>query len=93
MPVDRLPVVDHVARVLAHQVRFNFPDGRLTRQGAALEKRLAQADDAGIGVNLEEQPARPDEEGFQPGDAQWIAWLNGSVGPRLLLGAGGFGWK
>ena len=71
--VDRLPVVDDLARVLADQVGLDLLDGRRDRERAPLDDRLAQADDPGIGVHLEEEPARLDQQGLEPGDPQRVA--------------------
>ena len=68
VPVHGLPVMHDPGRVLADQVGFELGDGLGAGQGAALGDGLAQPDQAFIGVDLEEQPARLDEEGFHPGD-------------------------
>src|SRR5207249_1803256 len=77
--VDRLPVMDDLPRVLADQVRLDLPDGRLHRLSTALDDGLAEADDVGVGVDLQKQPARLNKERFQPGDPQRIAWPDGSI--------------
>jgi hypothetical protein len=70
VPVNRLPVVHHVPRILADEVGLHLGDGRCAGLGAALENGVAGADDAGVGVHLEEQPARLHENGFEFRDAQ-----------------------
>ena len=70
--VDRLPVMDHLARVFAHQVRLDFLDGGRDGRRPALDDRLAQPDDPGIGVHLQEQPARLDQQGFQLRDPKRV---------------------
>ncbi len=40
---------------------------------APFDDRLAQADDPSVGVNLEEQPARLDEDGFEFRDRELLA--------------------
>ena len=54
--------------------------------GPALDDRLAEADDAGVGVDLQEQPARLDEEGLELGDLEAAPGIDGGV---LLLGGHG----
>ena len=67
--IEGLPVVDYVARVLADQVRSHFGNGGGTGFGTAFSDGLSQADDAVIGVNLEEQPPGLNEQGLEFGDA------------------------
>src|SRR5262249_20886091 len=68
--VAGLPVVDDAGRVLADQPRLELLDGRRARLGAPLQDRLAEPDDALVGVDLQEEPTRLDEEGLEPGDTQ-----------------------
>ena len=42
VPVNRLPVVHHLARVLAHQVGLDLLDRRGDGQGPSLDDRLAR---------------------------------------------------
>src|SRR5262249_48112888 len=79
MAVDRLPVVYHLPRVLADQVGLALRDGRRPRVGTALDDGFAQADDVGVGVDLQEQPARLHQERFQAGDPQWVSRADGWV--------------
>ena len=80
--VDGLPVMHHLARVLADQVRLDLLDRpSRTVMRPALDDRLAQADDAGVGVDLQEQPARLDQEGFQSGDSEGILRATGAPLP------------
>ena len=82
VPVNRLPVVHHGARILAHQVWLNFLDRRGASQGAAFGDRLAQPDDLfHIRVDLQKQPARLDQEGLQLGDSDGVPWPD-----RRILG-------
>src|SRR5437773_2652261 len=68
MAINRLPMMDHLARVLANQVRLNLFDRGGTREGSTFRDWFAETDDASIGVDLEEQPARLDQERLQFGD-------------------------
>ena len=87
--------MDDPARILADQVRLDLLDGGLDRLRPPLDDRLTQPDDAGVGMHLQEQPPRLDEEGFQPGDPQRVLGgdrgLASGRGPGLLsrLGRGG----
>jgi hypothetical protein len=56
--VDCLPVVRDAARVLADQVGLDFFDRLAAGERATFGDRLAVADDAGVGMHLEEHPAR-----------------------------------
>ncbi len=56
--VNRLPVMHHAARIFADEIRLDFLDSLRTGQRAAFGDGLAQSDNARIGVDLEEQPAR-----------------------------------
>ena len=56
------------ARIFAQQVRREFFDGRGDGLGAAFDDGLAQPGDAGVRVELQEKPARFDEEGFDLGE-------------------------
>ncbi len=92
--IEGLPVVDHVARVLADQVRSHFGNGGGTGFGTAFGDGLSQADDALIGVNLEEQPPGLNEQGFEFGDAdlgfEGVPFL-GMRGNKARIGlVGGF---
>ena len=88
MPVNRLPVVHHAARVLAHQVRLDLLDGRGDGQGAPLDDRLPQADDPGVGVNLQEEPPRLDQKGLQLRDLEPILGADRRVASDTRLGIG-----
>ena len=68
MSIQGLPVVHHVARVLANQVRSHFVNGGGTGFGPAFSDGLSEADDALNGVNLEEQPPGLNEQGFEFSD-------------------------
>ncbi len=59
------PVVLDQARVLADEIVGQFLDRRLDGQRAAFDHRLAPAGDAGIGLDLQEQPARRNNIGGQ----------------------------
>ena len=87
-------MVHHVTRVLADQVRSHFGNGGGTGFGAAFGDGLSQADDALIGVNLEEQPPGLNEQGFEFGDAnlglEGVPFL-GMWGNKARIGlVGGF---
>ena len=73
VPIHRLPVMRDRARVFADQIRREFLDGRGDGLRAAFDDRFAQSDDAGVGVDLQEEPARFDEEGFDLGDLELVA--------------------
>ncbi len=66
--INGLPVMRHRARVFSNQVRFHFLDRLSAGEGAPLRDRLPETGDAGIGVDLEEQPPGFDQEGFQSCD-------------------------
>ena len=72
VPVNRLPVVRHAPRILAHQVRLNLLHRFGAGERAAFGDGLAEADDPGVGVDLQEQPARLHQEGLQLGDLQVV---------------------
>ena len=76
VPVHGLPVVHDARGVLADQVGLQLRDGRGDGQRAPFEDRLAQADEAFVGVDLEEQPARLDQEGLQLGDFHAVSVLS-----------------
>ncbi len=77
MAIDGLPVMSDVTRILADKIRLDLANGGDASSGAAFEDRLAQTDDASVGVDLEEQPARSHENGFQARDSQGIAFGDG----------------
>ena len=79
MAVDGLPVMDDLPRILADEIRLDLLHGLGAGFGAALEDRFAQPGDAGVGVNLQEQPSRLDEEGFELGDLERILASDGGV--------------
>ncbi len=70
MAIHCLPVVGDRPRVLADEVAFQLPDGSDAGLGPPLDDRLAEANDPGIGVNLQEEPARLDEDCLQSSDLQ-----------------------
>ena len=51
--------------VLADEVAADFVYGRGDGLRAAFDNRLAKTDDAFVRVHLQEEPARPDEDGLQ----------------------------
>jgi hypothetical protein len=71
--VDRLPVVDDAARVLPDQRRRDLLDRGPDGQRAAFDDGLAEADDPRVGVHLEEEPARLDEERLELRDLESAA--------------------
>jgi hypothetical protein len=73
MPIHRLPMMRDRTRVFAHEVGREFFNGRGDGLRAAFNDRFAQPGDAGVGVNLQEQPARLDENGFDFGDLEFVA--------------------
>jgi len=73
VPVHRLPMMGHRAGVLADQVGRQFLDGGGDRFGPAFHDRFSQAGDACVGVDLEEEPARLDQERLDLGDLQLVA--------------------
>ena len=81
VPVDGLPVVHDRPRVLADQVGLDLLDRGGDGLGSPLDDRLAEADDAGVGVDLQEQPARLHQEGLEPRDLDALAharpWARG----------------
>jgi hypothetical protein len=79
VPIDRLPVVHDPASVLADEIRLDLLHRRRDGERPALGHRLAEADDALVGVHLQEQPARFDEQRLEAGDAD----------AALALGLGG----
>ena len=81
-------MVRHLARVLAGEVRLDLLDGGRDRLGPALDDGFAEPDEAGVGVDLEEQPPRLDEERFEPGDLESALGVDGRVG---RVGDGGRG--
>ena len=66
--IHGLPVMDHPGRVLADQIGFQFGHRLGAGLGPALQDRLAESDQALVGVDLEKEPAGLDQEGFQLGD-------------------------
>ena len=70
--------MDHLARVLAHEVRLDLLHGLCHRERPALDNRLAQAGDPGIRMDFQEQPARLHQHGLQPGDLDPILGKNRS---------------
>ena len=89
MAVDGLPVMHHLARVFANQVGRDLLDGRGAGDGPAFENGLAQADDAGVGMHLEEQPTGFDQKGFELGDLESAPGSDGRIGLQLLGGRHG----
>jgi hypothetical protein len=65
-------MMDDRARVFADEIVLKLFDGGGAGFGAAFDDRLAEADDAGVGVDFEEQPAGFDEDGFELGDGQFF---------------------
>ena len=55
-------------RIFADEDTAEFMHRRLDRAGAAFKHRFTPADNAGIGVDFQKQPARPDVKGFELGD-------------------------
>ena len=89
MAVDRLPVVDDVARILADEVRLDLLDGHGAGSRATLGDRLAKTGDALVGVHPQEEPARTDEEGLELGDADLSAEsLEEALADPVLIVAG-----
>jgi hypothetical protein len=62
------PVVLDQEGILADQVVCQFVDGGLDGQRTAFDDRLAPADDALVGLDLQEQPARRNDIGGEFGD-------------------------
>ena len=91
MPVNGLPVFGDRARIFADQVRLDFLDGFGARQRAAFGDGFAQADDAGVGVDLQEEPARLDQEGLELRDLEIVFRRDGSIAVLLLLRLKSFG--
>ena len=73
------------ARIFADEIGRQFLDGGRDRLRAAFDDRFAQPGDAGVGVNLQEQPARLDEKGFDFGDLEFVADADHRLG---VLAAG-----
>ena len=84
--VNRLPVMHHATGILTDQVRLDFLHRLGTRQRAPFGDRLAKPDDALVGVDLEEQPARLDEDRLElrDADAPGPCGLHTLVGTRHL---------
>ena len=60
-----------VRRILADDEMLEFAHGRLGGFDETVERALAEAHEAGVGVDVDEEeilPARADGEGFDPGD-------------------------
>jgi hypothetical protein len=68
VPVHRLPVVHDPARILADQVWRQLVDRLGTGQGPPFEDRLSQTNQAIVGVDLEKEPPRFDQECLQLDD-------------------------
>lgn len=66
--IEHGPDVFDIAWVLADQVVGQFFDRGSHGMGAALDNGLAPTSHALVGFNLEEAPARRDDEGGQFGD-------------------------
>ena len=73
-------------RIGADQIVRQFGDGGLNRVGAALDDRLSPTRQAGIGFDLQKQPARRHDEGFQGGDfhPKGLLWFAGLKLYRVL---------
>jgi hypothetical protein len=91
VPVNRLPVFRDRPRIFAHQVRLDFLDGFGARQRAAFGDGFAQTDDAGVGMYLQEQPARLDQYGLELGDLEIVFCRDRSIAVALLLRIKSFG--
>jgi hypothetical protein len=101
--IHDVPVVLDQERVLADQVVLELVDSRLDGQGPALDDGLAPADDALVGLDLQEQPARRHDIGGELGDLHGRFLFIGSDGPgrfclscdvSILDRAGSFsGWR
>ena len=68
--IDRLPVMHDVARIFADEIRRDLRNRFGASLGAPFGNRFAPADDAFVGVDLEEEPARFHEHRLQLGDPQ-----------------------
>ena len=86
MTVNRLPVMDDLARIFADEVRLNLLDRRRDGERSTLDDRLAQADDPAVCVDLEKQPAGLDEESLQPGDPDRVASSDRGLAAGSRLG-------
>src|SRR4029077_21080571 len=75
--IDRLPVMSDLAGVFADEVGLDLLDGRGDCFGPTFDDWLAEADDAGVGVDLQKEPAWLDEEGFEFGDGEFAARVDG----------------
>ena len=86
MAVYRLPVMNHLARVFAHEVRLELLHSGRDGRRPPFDDWLSQPDNPGIGVNLQEQPSRLDEQGFQLRDPKRILGGDRSVARDAVLG-------
>ena len=68
--INGLPVMHNIARVFANQIRCDLLHSRGARLRAAFEDRFAKADDSGVRVDFQEEPAGFDEESLQLRDLQ-----------------------
>src|SRR5581483_6411275 len=93
MAIDGLPVMHHLSWIFADEIRLNFLDGFGAGFGPSFEDRLAQSGEAGVGVDLQKQPARLDEKSFELRDFQRFLGRDGSVLAPFLssFGAGQHG--
>jgi hypothetical protein len=62
-------------RILADEDAAEFVHRHLDRAGTAFKHRLTPADNAGVGVDFQKQPAWPDVKGFELGDFHKISGL------------------
>ena len=84
--VNRLPVEDDAARILADQVVADLQRAGGAGLGVVLE-HLAPAGDAGIGRDLDEHPGVLQDEGFDLGDLDVVLRANlGRIGPLRVPG-------
>src|SRR5262249_13988183 len=86
--VDGLPVMHHLAWVFADQIWLDLLDGGGGGQRPAFGGGVRAGGKARGGVDLWEQPARLDEEGFELGDLERVLGRDGSVLAGLVLGCG-----
>ena len=83
LAVDGLPVVGGLPRVFADQVRLELLDRGDDRPDAALDRPFTDADDAGVGVHLDEDRAqRVDRDDLDPGDLDRRPWIDEGAGSR-----------
>ena len=79
--------MNHSSGVFANQIRLEFFHSSRDCRRPSLDYRFPKPDNPGIGVNLQEQPTRLDEHGFQLCDPERVLG-----GDRRLASLAGLGF-